>query len=63
MVNPIAFIIFNRPDTTEKVFAAIRRAKPSKLLVVAGGPRSNKTDDLEKCTSAAISSQSPCKST
>lgn len=26
--TPVAFIIFNRPDTTENVFNAIRQAKP-----------------------------------
>jgi hypothetical protein len=37
--TPVAFIIFNRPDTTARVFEAIRQAKPQKLLVVADGPR------------------------
>ena len=32
MKTPVAFLIFNRPDTTEKVFEAIRQAKPPKLL-------------------------------
>ena len=45
--TPVAFIIFNRPDTTAKVFEAIRQAKPPKLLVVADGPRSS--DEAEKC--------------
>ncbi len=45
----IALIIFNRPDTTEKVFEAIRQAKPSKLLVVADGPRANRPGEAEKC--------------
>jgi len=39
--TPIAFLIFNRPDTTAMVFTEIRRARPSKLLVVADGPRAN----------------------
>jgi len=39
MTTPVAFIIFNRPDTTEKVFAEIRRARPSKLYIIADGPR------------------------
>ncbi|MBD1922873.1 glycosyltransferase family 2 protein [Microcoleus sp. FACHB-831] len=47
--TPVALIIFNRPDTTEKVFEAIRRAKPPKLLVVADGPRADKPDDAAKC--------------
>lgn len=47
--TPVAFFIFNRPDTTKKVFEEIRRAKPPKLLVVADGPRSDNSDDAEKC--------------
>lgn len=47
--TPVAFLIFNRPDTTEKVFEEIRRAKPPKLLVVADGPRANKPGEAEKC--------------
>ena len=45
---PIAFIIFNRPDTTEKVFAEIAKAKPKKLFVVADGPRINRPEEVEK---------------
>ena len=48
--TPVAFIIFNRPDTTERVFEAIRQAKPLKLLVVADGPRLDRPDEVEKCT-------------
>ena len=47
--TPIAFLIFNRPDTTEKVFEAIREAKPPKLLVVADGPRKDRPGEAEKC--------------
>lgn len=47
--TPVAFIIFNRPDTTERVFAEIAKAKPSKLLVVADGPRTNRPGETEKC--------------
>jgi hypothetical protein len=49
MKTPVAFLIFNRPDTTAKVFEAIRQAKPPKLLVVADGPRSDRPDEAEKC--------------
>lgn len=47
--TPVAFIIFNRPDTTERVFAEIAKARPSKLLVVADGPRENRAGEAEKC--------------
>ena len=52
MKTPVAFLIFNRPDTTEKVFEAIRAAKPPKLLVVADGARSDRPDEGEKCEAA-----------
>lgn len=47
--TPVAFIIFNRPDTTARVFAEIAKAKPPKLLVVADGPREDKVGEAEKC--------------
>jgi hypothetical protein len=49
LTTPVAFLIFNRPDTTARVFEAIRQAKPPKLLVVADGPRPDRPDDIEKC--------------
>ena len=47
--TPVVLIIFKRPDTTEKVFEAIRQAKPPKLLVIADGSRSDKSGEAEKC--------------
>ena len=44
----VLFIVFNRPDTTEQVFEAIRVAKPPRLYIAADGPRANYTGDLEK---------------
>jgi hypothetical protein len=41
-ISPILFIVFNRPDTTKKVFEAIRQARPSKLFVAADGHRLDK---------------------
>lgn len=46
---PIAFLIFNRPDSTALVFEEIRRIRPIKLLVVADGPRSDHPGEAEKC--------------
>ncbi len=48
----VAFIIFNRPDTTERVFAEIAKAKPPKLFVIADGPRLGHPTDSEDCTAA-----------
>lgn len=47
--TPVVFIIFNRPETTKRVFAEIARARPPKLLVIADGPRTDHYDDVEKC--------------
>lgn len=50
--TPVAFLIFNRPDTTARVFEEIRRARPPKLLVVADGPRADRPGEAEKCTAS-----------
>jgi len=47
--TPVAFIIFNRPDTTARVFAEIAKAKPPKLLIVADGPRQDRVGEAERC--------------
>jgi hypothetical protein len=47
--TPVAFIIFNRPDRTAKVFEAIRQARPPMLLVAADGPRVDRIGEAEKC--------------
>lgn len=47
--TPVVLIIFKRPDTTEKVFEAIRQAKPPKLLVIADAPRLDRPGEAEKC--------------
>lgn len=45
----IAFIVFNRPDHTAETFAAIRKAQPRQLLVIADGPRPNHPTDAQRC--------------
>jgi hypothetical protein len=52
MHAPVAFIIFNRPDVAEQVFARIRRAQPRRLLVIADGPRPGLAGEAEKCAAA-----------
>jgi hypothetical protein len=49
LTTPVAFIIFNRPDTTARVFAEIARAKPPQLLVIADGARSDRPGEAELC--------------
>jgi len=48
----VAFFIFNRPDTTARVFEAIRRAAPPQLLVVADGARPGREGEAERCAAA-----------
>ncbi len=50
--TPVAFIIFNRPGNTERVFKEIAKAKPPKLLVIADGPRAFRLGEKEKCDAA-----------
>ena len=45
--TPIGFLIFNRPDLTEKTFKSIAQVKPEKLFVIADGPRFE--EEKEKC--------------
>jgi hypothetical protein len=46
--TPILLIIFNRPETTKEVFAAIRNARPSRLFIAADAPRPNHPTDEER---------------
>ncbi|WP_413166739.1 putative capsular polysaccharide synthesis family protein [Capilliphycus salinus ALCB114379] len=50
--TPVVLIIFRRPDTTQKVFEVIRQVQPSKLFVIADGPRLDKPGEAEKCMAA-----------
>ena len=52
LTTPVLFLIFNRPDTTQKVFNAIKQAKPKQLFVAADGPREAKEGEKEKCEQA-----------
>lgn len=47
--TPILFLIFNRPDTTQRVFEEIKNQKPKYLFVAADGPRVDVEEDIEKC--------------
>ena len=49
MKTAVAFIVFNRPDVTARVLAAIREARPPVLLVIADGPRAERPGEAEKC--------------
>ena len=47
--TPILFLVFNRPDLTQKVFETIRNCQPSRLYVAADGPRPHKSGELQLC--------------
>jgi len=49
LTTPVAFIVFNRPETTARVFAAIREAQPSQLLIIADGARPDRVGEAAKC--------------
>lgn len=44
---PVALVFFNRPEQFEKVFAEVRKAKPSKLFLIQDGARANNQKDIE----------------
>lgn len=46
---PILFLVFNRPDTTARVFEAIRAARPTQLFVAADGPRPGREGEDLRC--------------
>lgn len=47
--TPVLFIVFNRPDTTQKVFNKIREIQPKKLYITSDGPRENNAEDNVNC--------------
>lgn len=46
--TPVAFLVFNRPELTARVFEAIRKARPARLLIVADGPRAGRDGEAER---------------
>ena len=48
-LTPISLHVFNRPETTKKLFNEIKRIRPQKLFITADGPRDGKPNDLKKC--------------
>lgn len=50
IVSPILLIVFNRPDTTQIVFDAIKKFRPPKLYVSADAPRKENRQDVINCS-------------
>jgi hypothetical protein len=47
--TPVLFLVFNRLDTTKKVFEQIRKVRPVRLYIAADGPRNEEAEDVVKC--------------
>jgi len=50
--TPVALLLYNRPETTARVLAAIRAVRPSRLLLIADGPRREVEGDAARCVAA-----------
>ena len=46
--TPVAFFVFCRPETTEKVWAQIRKAEPKRLYVCADAARPDREGEAER---------------
>ncbi len=44
---PVLILFFNRPKQLEKVFEAVKKARPSRVLLYQDGKRENRDDDAE----------------
>ncbi|MBE9109125.1 glycosyltransferase family 2 protein [Nodosilinea sp. LEGE 07298] len=53
--TPIVLLVFRRPALTAQVFKAIRNAQPTKVLIVADGPRSK--DEIILCQAARTATE------
>ena len=61
--TPVVLLIFNRPAETAAAVAAIRAVRPSRLLIVADGPRPGRSDDIQTCAAARAAADTidwPC---
>ena len=47
--SPVAMFVFARPDTTARVLDAVRRARPSRLLVIGEAPRRGDAEEEDRC--------------
>lgn len=62
--SAVLFIVFNRPDTTGRVFEQIRAAQPSRLYIAADGPRVQKAGEnilCEQTRAVAAKVDWPCE--
>jgi FAD/FMN-containing dehydrogenase len=50
--TPVALILFRRADTLAPVFAAVRAARPTRLYLIADGPRPDRPGEAEAVAAA-----------
>ena len=64
IITPVVLIIFNKPNETQQVFDAIRKAQPAKLYLICDGPRTNHptdTQDITACQKIVSNINWPCE--
>ena len=47
--TPVVLIAFNRPDVTRRLLSAVRQVRPTRVFLVADGPRATHPTDEEAC--------------
>jgi hypothetical protein len=52
LTTPVALFLFNRPLTTARVLEAIAKAHPTRLFLIADGPRRDHPTDAQRCVQA-----------
>ncbi len=62
LTKPVVLIIFKRPDTTSKIFEAIRKVQPKKLYIFADGSRNALEEERCQQTKLAVENVDwPCE--
>jgi hypothetical protein len=64
--TPVMIFVFNRPDITRRTLDAVRAARPTRLFLIADGPRDDRPDDrsLVEATRAVLDEVDwPCEVT
>jgi hypothetical protein len=47
--RPVVLFFFNRPKHLERVFARVRQAQPSNLVLISDGPRPDRPEEAQAC--------------
>ena len=48
--TPIAYIIYNRAEHTRKSFEVLKKLRPSRLFIIADGPKPGNVRDISSVT-------------